>query len=97
MKTLIQRKRCQDIYLQQLATVRQRNISRQTYLTDVLRTRVIRKMSYSWMLRRVTLVQAEVSEEINASIIRATRIGELGTTLALTGNRRRCEEIQSCS
>jgi hypothetical protein len=29
-----------------------------------------------------------VSEELNASIIRLTRIGELRTTLAVTGNRR---------
>jgi hypothetical protein len=40
------------------------------------------------MLRRVALVRAEVSEELNASFIRVTRIGELGTTLALTSNRR---------
>jgi hypothetical protein len=41
------------------------------------------------MLRRVTLVRNEVSEEITASFIRATGIGELGTTLSLTSNRRR--------
>jgi hypothetical protein len=40
------------------------------------------------MLRRVALVRPDVSEEINASFIRVTRIGELGTTLAVTSNRR---------
>jgi hypothetical protein len=40
------------------------------------------------MLRRVALVRADVSEELSASFIRVTRIGELGTTLALTTNRR---------
>jgi DNA-binding TFAR19-related protein (PDSD5 family) len=36
------------------------------------------------MLRRVALVRREVSEELSAYIIRLTRIGELGTTLAVT-------------
>jgi hypothetical protein len=40
----------------------------------------------SGMLRRVTLVRTDVSEELSASI-RMTRIGELGTTLAVTSNR----------
>jgi hypothetical protein len=34
------------------------------------------------MLRRVTLVNTDVSEE-NSAFIRVTRIGELGTTLAV--------------
>jgi hypothetical protein len=38
------------------------------------------------MLRRVALVRTEVSEELSASIVRLTRIGELGT-LAVTSNR----------
>jgi hypothetical protein len=38
------------------------------------------------MLRRVALVRTDVSEELSASI-RVTRIGELGTTLAVTSNR----------
>jgi 3-polyprenyl-4-hydroxybenzoate decarboxylase len=41
------------------------------------------------MLRRVALVRTDVSEEVSASFIRVTRIGELGTTLALTSNRRK--------
>jgi hypothetical protein len=32
----------------------------------------------------VTLVRTDVSEETSAPIIRTTRIGELGTTLAVT-------------
>jgi hypothetical protein len=39
------------------------------------------------MLRRVALVITDVSEELNDSFIRVTRIGELGTTLAVTSNR----------
>jgi hypothetical protein len=31
------------------------------------------------MLRRVALVRTDVSEELSASFIRVTRIGELGT------------------
>jgi hypothetical protein len=45
-------------------------------------------MSPSEMLRRVALVRTDVSEELSASIIRVTRISELGTTLAVTSNRR---------
>jgi hypothetical protein len=36
------------------------------------------------MLRRVTLVRTDDWEELSASLIRVTRIGELETTLALT-------------
>jgi hypothetical protein len=45
-------------------------------------------MASSGMLLRVALVRTDVSEEITASIIRVTRIGVLGTTLAVTSNRR---------
>jgi hypothetical protein len=45
-------------------------------------------MASSGMLRRVALVRSDVSEELSASIIRVTRIGELGTKLAVTSNRR---------
>jgi hypothetical protein len=34
----------------------------------------------------VALVRTDVSEELRASFIRMTRIGELGTTLAVTSN-----------
>jgi hypothetical protein len=40
------------------------------------------------MLGRVALVRTDVSEELSASFIRVTRIGELGTTLAITSNRQ---------
>jgi hypothetical protein len=40
------------------------------------------------MLRSVALVRNDVSEELSASFIRVTRIGELGPTLAVTRNRR---------
>jgi hypothetical protein len=39
------------------------------------------------MLRRVTLVITDVSEELTASFIRVIRIDELGTTLAVTSNQ----------
>jgi hypothetical protein len=41
------------------------------------------------MLRLVALVRTDVSEEPSASFLRVTRIGELGTTLTATGNRRK--------
>jgi hypothetical protein len=39
------------------------------------------------MLHRVALVKTEFSDELGASTIRATRIGELGTTLAVSLQR----------
>jgi hypothetical protein len=33
-------------------------------------------------------VRTDVSEELSASFIRVTRLGELGTTLTVTRNRR---------
>jgi hypothetical protein len=38
------------------------------------------------MLHRVAVVRIDFSEEPNASVIRVTRMGELGTTLAVTSN-----------
>jgi hypothetical protein len=43
-------------------------------------------MASSGMLRRVALVRTDVSEEPSAFFIRVTRIGEIGTTLAVTSN-----------
>jgi hypothetical protein len=45
-------------------------------------------MVSSGLLRRVVLVRTDVSEEPGASLIRVTKIGELGTTQAATSNRR---------
>jgi hypothetical protein len=41
-------------------------------------------MASSGMLRHVALVRTDVSEELSVSFIRVTRIGELGTMLAVT-------------
>jgi hypothetical protein len=41
----------------------------------------------SGMLRRAALVRTDVSKELSASFVRVTRIGELGTTLAVTSNQ----------
>jgi hypothetical protein len=40
------------------------------------------------MLHRAVLVKIDVSEELSTKFIRVTRIGELGTTLAVSNNRR---------
>jgi hypothetical protein len=42
-------------------------------------------MASSGMLRRVAVVRTDVLEELSASIIRVTRISELGTMLAVCG------------
>jgi hypothetical protein len=44
----------------------------------------IYRMASSVILRRVALVRTDVSGELSASFIKATRIGELGTKLGLT-------------
>jgi hypothetical protein len=44
-------------------------------------------MVSSGMLRRVAVVRTDASEELSASFMRVTRIGELGTTLSVTSNR----------
>jgi hypothetical protein len=45
-------------------------------------------MVSSGMLRRVNFVRTDISDELSASFIKVTRIGELGTTLAAASNRR---------
>jgi hypothetical protein len=47
-----------------------------------------KRMVSSGMLRLVALVRTDVTEELSASFVKVTRIGELGTTLAVTSNRR---------
>jgi hypothetical protein len=44
------------------------------------------------MLHNVALVRTDVSEELSASFIKVTNIGELGT-LAVNSNNTRCQEI----
>jgi hypothetical protein len=44
-------------------------------------------MVSSGMLRRMTLVRTDVSEELSACFIRVTRIVELGTTLGISSQR----------
>jgi hypothetical protein len=45
------------------------------------------------MLRHVALVRTDISEEHSVSIIRVTRIGELGTMLAVTSNPRTLQKM----
>jgi hypothetical protein len=45
-------------------------------------------MASSGILHRVALVITDVSEELSASFIRVIIIGELGTKLTVTSNRR---------
>jgi hypothetical protein len=40
------------------------------------------------MLRRMSLERTDISEELNAFFISVTKVGELGTALAVTSNRR---------
>jgi hypothetical protein len=49
-------------------------------------------MQSSGMVWHVALVRTDVSEEPSASIIRVTRLSELGTTLAISSNRRFLQE-----
>jgi hypothetical protein len=53
-------------------------------------------MVSSPMLRLVALVRIDVSEDLSASCIRVTRIGELGTTLTLSSNRRTLRRNTKC-
>jgi hypothetical protein len=41
-------------------------------------------MASSGVLRHVALVRTDVSEELSAFFVEVTRIGELGTTLAVS-------------
>jgi hypothetical protein len=64
---------------------------------------LFRGMPSSEMVRRMALLRTDVSEERIAYIIRVTRIGELGKTLAVTSktaqhtilHRHRRENLQS--
>jgi hypothetical protein len=50
-------------------------------------------MTSSGILRRVALVRTDVPEELSVSFIRVI-IGELGTTLAVTSNRRTLRSVR---
>jgi hypothetical protein len=50
-------------------------------------------MASSGLLSRGAVVTPDVSEELSASIIKVTGICELGTTLAVTRNRRTLRRI----
>jgi hypothetical protein len=54
-------------------------------------------MVSSGMLRRVALVKNKGSEELSTSINRVSKIGELGTTLAVTSNRHTQQEALGSS
>jgi 1,4-dihydroxy-2-naphthoate octaprenyltransferase len=54
-------------------------------------------MQPAGMLRRVSLLRTDISEERTASINRVTRIGELGTTIALTSYQKLYYDIVACS
>jgi hypothetical protein len=45
------------------------------------------KNAVFWDVFRVVFVRTDVTEDCNASIIRLTRIGEVGTTLSVISNR----------
>jgi hypothetical protein len=62
----------------------------ETGMSYVFETEIMikRRMASSGMLHRVALVRTDVSDELSPSFIRVTTIGELGTTLAVTSNRR---------
>jgi hypothetical protein len=49
-------------------------------------TAVTMKNGVLWDVCHVALVRTDVSEELSAPFIRLTRIGELGTTLAVASN-----------
>jgi hypothetical protein len=51
--------------------------------SDTANVETFRRMSSPGMLCHVALVRTDVSEKCIASIIRVTRVGELGTTLAV--------------
>jgi hypothetical protein len=55
-------------------------------------------MSFSGMLHRVAPVRTDVLEELSASIIRVTRMGELGTTYAVIKHprKRHSSEVACC-
>jgi hypothetical protein len=70
-------------------------LKKNIYIRFKVFTAVAMKNVVFGMLRRVALVRTDVSEE--PSFIRVTRIGELGTTLAVTSNRRTHQSLRISS
>jgi hypothetical protein len=52
-------------------------------------------MVSSGLLRYVALIRTDVSEELSVSFIKVTKIGELGTRLVVTSNRRTQRDLSS--
>jgi hypothetical protein len=67
----------------------------QKYKHILMVTSLQSRMPSSGMLRCITLVRTDVLEECSASIIRVTKIGEVGTMLAVTSNDA-CSEGMLC-
>jgi hypothetical protein len=61
-----------------------------------LHDRRVGRMPSSVMLCRIALLRTNVSDERVASIIRVTRIAELGTILAVTNNRNTLRRNDIC-
>jgi hypothetical protein len=59
------------------------SVSEKIGLCATMGTKDKGRMSSSGILSRVVLVRTDFSEELNASTIRETRIGEIGTMLAV--------------
>jgi hypothetical protein len=77
-----------EIFLVKLLETRHLEVrkgSRKTVSNCFLR-RWIMENGIFWDVTPCGSCKTEVSEELNASVIRVTRIGELGTTLAVTSN-----------
>jgi hypothetical protein len=64
------------------------NISKYMYIRYEFFTAVTMKNGVFWDVSHVALVRTGIWEELSASFSRVTRIDELGTTLAITSNRR---------
>jgi hypothetical protein len=78
---------CVRILLVQCVSETSKRVKNRYNIRTNFRTKHILRMPSSVMLCRVALVRTDVPEERIASIIRLTRIGDIGKTLAVTRNR----------
>jgi hypothetical protein len=85
----------EDSLMSRGETKREREPSKVPALTELANAVLawLWRIPSSEMLRRVALVRTDVSEELIASTMRVTRIGEVGTTLAVTSNRHTLRRI----